>query len=186
MNRKLVIIVIVLLTGLVSIALAQRYTNKPQTHETMSHNSMATPQMKEDPLGTIDGSKTPELISDSKAYEVFCHSIAVPSAASDSEKRAAKDKLRRAQLSSKDIELVMKTLSEFYSERIILAGTDNQLRSQSADDAEFKKLQAEEISLISKTQDKFKTRLSSEGAAKLNEYVMGLKQKIKLLPIPKM
>ena len=80
----------------------------------------------------------------------------------------------------------MKTLSEFYSERIILAGTDNQLRSQSADDAEFKKLQAEEISLISKTQDKFKTRLSSEGAAKLNEYVMGLKQKIKLLPIPKM
>jgi len=138
-------------------------------------------QADADPPGTIDGSKTPELISDFKAYEVFFRSIAVPGNSSEFKKWEAKDKFRRAELSDEDTASVIEILAEFHAYQMHLQTKHEQLRKDGATDAEFAKLQSQADSSILSSQSTLQSRLSPEGSVKLHQHIMGLKRKIKLL-----
>lgn len=186
MNRKILLTLSTLIfVGLVSYAIAQRYSQSDQSHKGMNHNSVTQFQPKEDPPGTIDGAMNPELISDFKAYEVFFHSVAVSEIESEVKKAEAKSKFRRAKLDDKDTVALMKILGEFYSDRSNLNVRLNQLRSGGASEDEFVKLDKEANELINSTQAKLSKRLGKEGTDKIHAHVMGLKTKIKLLPPPK-
>lgn len=189
MNRKLLFILPALVfIGLVSYAIAQKYSQSDQSHKGMNHNSAASVahvQPKEDPPGTIDGAKNPELISDFKAYEVFFQSVTVSETDSEVKKAEAKSKFHRAKLDDKDTVALMKILGEFYHDRSNLNVQLNRLRSGGASEDDFVKLDKEANDLINSTQAKLSKRLSKEGTEKLQTHVMGLKAKIKLLPPPK-
>ena len=188
MNRKILLTLFALIfVGLVSYAIAQRYSQSDQSHKGMNHNSVAPVaqvQPKEDPPGTIDGAKNPELISDFKAYEVFFHSVAVSETGLEAKKAEAKNKFHRAKLDDKDTSALMKILGEFYHDRSNLNARFHQLRVGKASKDEFTKLDREANDLITSTQVKLSKRLSKEGVEKLYMHVMGLKVKIKLLPPP--
>lgn len=188
MNRKIFLTLFAFIfVGLVSYAIAQRYSQADQSHKGMNHNtvaSVAKVQPKEDPPGTIDGAKNPELISDFKAYEVFFHSVAVSETESEIKKAAAKSKFRRAKFDDRDTATLMKILGEFYRDRSNLNVRFHQLKTSKASKDEFVKLDKEVSDLTTSTQAKLPKRLSKEGMEKLHAHVMGLKAKIKLLPPP--
>lgn len=63
MNRRLTIAVVLALTSITTIALAQRYASKAQTHSTVNPSPSTNPQNKANAVLSIDRSKKPELVS---------------------------------------------------------------------------------------------------------------------------
>ena len=157
--RVVLCLIALFVIGLVSLAIAQR-SPKNQDHKGMNHNASASAQSKtEDPPGTIDGAKNPELISDFKAYEVFFHSVVVADNAAEAEKLGAKDMFSRAQLSESDTVELMKVLGEFHKARSNIISQANQFSQNRASDSEFSQLSSQAESLISSTQQALKSAL---------------------------
>jgi hypothetical protein len=164
------------------LAFAYRVTESQTSHNGMSHNAFAKHTRRADPPGTLDGSKNPELISDSKAYEVLFQSAAIPDQYGELEKSRTKEKFRRANLSEADANSLIKVLTEFHGKRVEISARASLLRQNKAPDRDFMQLQADMANLVSSTQQQLSSRLSSDGAEKLHQYVIGIKTKIKILP----
>jgi hypothetical protein len=181
--RVISCLIALLLVGLMLLAITQR-SSSSQDHTVMNHNALA--QSNEDPTGTIDGAKNPELISDYKAYEVFFHSVAVADYATESQKLDAQDKFRNAQLSDEDTAKLFKILGGFYQTRLTIASQADEFSKTGTKNMgdELAKLNEQMTSVVSSSQQAIQSQLSSEGAAKLHQHILGLKKKIKILPGP--
>jgi hypothetical protein len=166
---------------LTSLALSKRFEND---HKRMNHTRPTQGQIKDYPPGTIDGSKTPELITDDKAYEVFFNSVATSSSAPESEKASAKIKYRRAMLNDKDTAEAMKSLEGLYAIKLEIIKQEIELRRSKADANEFAELHTKAKNHTASIKNVLMRKLSSEGAAKLHAHVMSLKTKIKIFPPP--
>jgi hypothetical protein len=92
MTRRMATYLIALLATGFTLLTFHRFQGNDLGHNGMNHGVLAQVQSSADPTGTVDGARNPELISDFKAYEVFCHSVAVSASASDFDKSRARNK----------------------------------------------------------------------------------------------
>jgi hypothetical protein len=172
-------LMVVVIIGTISLGFAQYFRS-----ESKNANPAGISQSPSDqyPPGTIDGATHPELISDLKAYEVFTNCVAIAESAPASEKKSAKDKFRRARLNESDTSAVMKTLGEFFAQRLDIIRQSEQLTQNKASNSDFAQLYSQSLDLVSFTRETLMSRLSPEGAAKLHAHVMDLKSRIKIFP----
>lgn len=181
MTQKIVTstIISLLIVSISIFAVAKKYSQPSQVQNTTNQ----IPQ-KANPPGTIDGAKTPDLIPDAKAYEIFLLSVAIPPISSEFEKSSAKSKFKRAELEDSDTEAVMKILDVFYSKWQHIVMEEKQLREKNATDKEFNLLQEKANKLMEATRLQFASQLSQKGNENLHSHIIGLKQKIKIFTQP--
>jgi hypothetical protein len=137
--------------------------------------------VKEAP-GTIDGAKTPWLISDDKAYETFFLCATAGDLATEAQKTMAKAKFSRARIDKTDTERVLTILGEFRQRRSEIITAADRLRAAKAPATEFAKLQEKELDLIRSARNDLQSRLSPDGAGRMTQFILGLKSKIRLIP----
>ncbi|HEU0176274.1 MAG TPA: hypothetical protein VFV58_18570 [Blastocatellia bacterium] len=203
MNRRnIVVLVSLLVASLASLVVARHLLAKGQdrsvakqpchTAATVKSDSKSVASCKneeftftpvgDDPPGTIDGAKTPWLISDDKAYETFFLCATATDITTEAQKTLAKAKFSRARIDKTDTERVLTILSEFRQHRSIIITAADRLRDAKAPANEFAKLQEKELNLIRSTRNDLQSRLSQDGATKMQQFILGLKSKIRLIP----
>ncbi len=204
MNRRnIVVLVSLLVASLVSLVVARHLLAKGQdrsaakqpchTADTVKSDSKSvvgcdkdqeftfTP-VTDDPPGTIDGAKTPRLISDDKAYETFFLCATATEITTEAQKTLAKAMFSRARTDKTDTERILTILSEFRQHRSEIITAADHLRDAKAPANEFAKLQEKELNLIRSTRNDLQSRLSQDGATKMQQFILGLKSKIRLIP----
>ena len=155
----------------------------------------------QDPPGTIDGAKTPELISDETALAMFFRALNEPEQATEFEKKRSKALARSAGLTEADTDNLIRLSCKLNSEIAILDGKAAQIHAKRAIEAaamgRTPSLPADPTSddgrfLTSLTEDRkatigrilleLHTTMSLNGADKFTEYLQTVKRKIKVIP----
>ena len=141
------------------------------------------------PPGTIDGSKTPELIPDATAYRLFFAAISEPSIKTSREAERERVKLLPAELTPEDLQVVIAVLDSFFDQKRDLELRYKKLRSgvSTAAKANIEQaLSTERDALVSNTRDTLSSRLSIEGLLKLDRLVQREKARMIMAPFPEM
>lgn len=141
------------------------------------------------PSGTIDGSQNPEQIPDRTAYRLFFRAVSEPSNASPEQRERQCAKLTGANLSASDLSQLVDILGEFYDCRELLEQNyrlafSRTERSQVT--GVSTRFIAERDILTNETRDKIASRLTPEGAARLDRLVQREKVHMILAPVPTM
>ena len=155
---------------------------------------------KADPPGTIDGGKTPELISDETALALLFRALNEPEQATDIQKQRSRALVRSAGLDETDTENLLRLARKFNSEIAILDGKAAQIHAKRSIEAAVagRPLSAvipssdEGRALTSLNQDRknatgrilleLQTTMSLNGADAFGRYLQNLKRKIKVIP----
>jgi hypothetical protein len=136
------------------------------------------------PPGSIDGSKTPELIPDSTAYRIFFRALTT-----DADLARQQAMLGRAQLSPADLahalavgaqfESLRATYKQHVKDAIAAAQIDSTKFDQSA-------LAAEQAALGTQVKSLLQARLSKKGMASLDALIQSEKRNMTISPVPDM
>ena len=153
-----------------------------------ARSQQPTPQP--DPPGTIDGAKNPELIPDAVAYRLLFLAVAEPENATDEQKARARAKINPAGLDEADVEAFLKLLEQFdqgmtgINAQIIKIRDRNPLALSplSADGQEVARLGKQVEQVVSDTISALPEKLSSDGLARLGDYLKQAKRGMKLFP----
>ncbi len=133
---------------------------------------------------TIDGSQTPEMVTDAEAYNVWFIALAEPNNSTPEAARRFGDKLSPLTLGAPDAAVLTGALAAFKQEfdkimamRLQLStGTSSEAVGQTAD-----QLRTEEDSLVATTRQTLETGMSPAGWSRLNTYVtVHVKSRIKI------
>lgn len=137
-------------------------------------------QTGQDPPGTIDGAKTPDLIPEDAAWRIFIVSVAEPEHPTPHQLNRMMVKLNRVRLNSSDMGVLMRLLANFHKQFTAIRAETS---AQGSRVSESRKLPER---LFSTTRTELLTQLSIEGANLLQQHVLSLRAKIKAVPFPAM
>jgi hypothetical protein len=148
------------------------------------------PTPQPDPPGTIDGAKYPELIPDSVAYRLLFLAVAEPENATDEQIARARGKINPAGLSETDVEAFLLLLAKFGQGMTSINAQLGTIRDRnplalsplSADGQQVQVLTRQMDQLVTDTITALPERLSSEGLAKLHDYLQQAKRGMKIIP----
>ena len=133
----------------------------------------------------IDGSTHPELIPDSLAYRLYLTALATDQTATEASQERQHAHLMKTGLGETDIQTLISILSDFKGKYDALVGEYNDsakaalARNETTDVRGLLKKLDE---LIQSTRDTISIRLSSQGAAQLQSFVLSEKKNMKVLP----
>lgn len=130
------------------------------------------------PAGTISGERTPELIPDDTAWEVFLQSVSVPTGATATAVASAMHKYKSAGLGSEDSEKVIKILHEFRDRAQALTAESRE------SGVSRQEVHGRYVSLLGATRLRLLAAMSEDGKAKLERHVQAIKSRITLVPSP--
>jgi len=155
---------------------------------------------KADPPGTIDGAKTPELISDETALALLFRALNQPEQATDLQKQRSRALVRSAGLDETDTENLLRLARNFNSEIAILDGKAAQIHTKRSIEAAVAGRPLSAVipssddgrALTSLNQDRkqatgrmlleLQTTMSLHGVNEFSQYLQSMKRKIKVIP----
>ena len=141
--------------------------------------SQVQPILPKLPAGAIDGSQTPELISDAIAYKMVFSSLMLSDAATPLEINRQSLKLKGMGLASTDLLVLRGLIAQFSTQyaswrsRVRLEAPSTQLRAAS---------EAAMDGVVQVTRDLIAQQVSSDGNAKLAVYVQKAKHRMVIQP----
>jgi hypothetical protein len=139
------------------------------------------------PLGTIDGSKSPELIPDDTAYRLFFVSVATPPNPTADQLRRQRGKLGIVQLTEPDLQILISTLSQFYVQYADFRNRENaaaDLTRAQGLPINVRASGARRDALVQQFLDELKSELTPAGVAALDAHVQREKTRMKMVPVP--
>ena len=136
--------------------------------------------MAADPPGTLDGSKDPGQITDSKAWEVFIMSTALLDNASDYAHFQSRSKFARAHLDQDDVVVVMTALHHFAASRASLEAAADRAVQKGATES-TPNFYTEYQDLITRAEDEMRSGLSPEGLVRIERHIQHLKTRLKFI-----
>jgi len=151
----------------------------------------ATPELIQDPPGTIDGAVTPDLIPDDVAYALFFKFLAGRRTVEQKSSLRSFVK-QRPLLADIDVEALMRVADEFQEaykaiendEKSLAAASDH--RSPKLD-AQFALLKQRKLSLVNERVGALPNIIGTDGAERLRRHVIEyVKRKVKIAPPPSM
>ena len=136
------------------------------------------------PPGTIDGSKTPDLIPDIVAYRLVFVAFSEPPNPTAEQASRQHAKLGSLELSKPDIDIFSSELSRFHDRyRQLIAGqTPN---TPATDDARGAFIQARDA-IVSDTVAALESRGSANAIIRFKAFVLSEKKHMTMAPVPKM
>lgn len=148
---------------------------------------VSTPQ--KDPTGTIDGAVTPSAIPDHVAYEMLFASLTPQSLGDSRAEGAVRAKMAQIGLSEADGTALRALANDFIARRNDIDKQVDAMRDQSLPAeapstlARLGELQRQKQLMIEELRGSLGTRLTSNGAAKVSQYVNEyVKSRIKIVP----
>ncbi len=141
------------------------------------------------PPGTIDGSKTPQLIPDATAYRLFFTAVSEPITKTAKEAERERVKLLRAQFSPEDLQAAVAIFDGFHQQRQALELRYRKAIStaSSSDKAGIERnMLAERDALVADTRDTLASALSTEGLLQLDRLIQREKSNMMMAPFPSM
>ena len=187
--RKITVLLIVLAIAVVTLAggLSQSTTNRVEA-VTNTSTSQETGDTSEDPPGTIDGAKNPELIPDDVAYSLFFKFLS--DRQSDEEKNSMRAYVKQSALDGVNVNALLAVGDEFKKKVAVVDAQAKALRDanpnhpdERAANAFREQYKAITVELIASLP----ARLGANGAAKVREHIVGrIKSRVKIIPGPVM
>jgi hypothetical protein len=142
-----------------------------------------------DPPGTIDGSKTPELIPDDVAYRLVLLGIAEPENATPAQQARFRAKIASAKLDVDDTQALVVILAAFQKELDALNEQSKQIRLRTPIPMggtpayqQLAELSKQRLSVVAEAMGALPARLSPAGAAQFEAYVKAQKRGMKYVP----
>lgn len=140
----------------------------------------------------VDGSKTPELIPDEAAIQMFILSLAAPDNGTPAQDARIRAAVMRSDLREGDIQIVKGKISEVHAQmRTLVTGIEDIHRRMGTNpptaarqDLVNQHTQIRTLALA--TYNGMLASLSGEGAGKLRQHIQYVKTRIKLIPPPPM
>ncbi len=129
------------------------------------HEAHGSPNNNGSSVGVIDGSKTPDLVPDAMAYQLFFTAVSEPPNPTPAQRARQFGRLRPVALSPQDKQVLVEILTGFYT-----------AKSSTTDLS----------SLAASTAQLAMSRLSPSGGTRLRQYVQNEKRHMRLVPFPKM
>lgn len=155
---------------------------------------------KADPPGTIDGAKTPELISDETALALLLRALNEPDQATEFEKKRSRALARSAGLGEPDTENLLRLARKFNSEVAVLDGKASQVHAKRAvqaavagrpllavdpsseDGKALSSLNEDRKQAIGSMLLELQLTTSLAGVNEFTEYLQTIKRKMKIFP----
>lgn len=182
------ITVILSLCALLAIGLATLGGGAPLQTETTAQQTPA-PVPTQDPPGTIDGAKNPELIPDEVALRMIVLAVAEPPDATDEMKERARSKLNPIGLDEDDAIAFLALLSEFQGQAEDLDEQANAIlvrapipHTASTDYSSLVEIGRQRDQILSNAVAAIPVRLSAQGLERLMAYLPQAKRGMKVMP----
>jgi hypothetical protein len=174
--RKLTVLLILLITGAVGISTGlSRHTGDVAKDVPGNSAQRQLVNVGDDPTGTIDGAKNPELISDIAAYSVVFRLLA--NRQTEDEKSRAKSYLTYAGLEGADIEAFLTVSSKFQERVAILDSQVKNIKDHNWPNpsveimTRLSQLQQEKEALVAEVTASLPSRLSVGGLDKMRLHI---------------
>lgn len=138
------------------------------------------------PPGTIDGAKNPELIPDVVAYRLFFVAVATPPGPTADQQRRQTAKLARIGLTQADSQILISTLTTFYTQYPDFIKRENAAADQARAAGlpiDVKASGARRDALVQSTLAGLKSALTPTGVEALEAHVQQEKAGIKIVPM---
>lgn len=155
-------------------------------------NASTAPQasgVSNDPPGTIDGAKNPELIPDDVAYRLVLLAVAEPENATDAQKARFQAKIASAKLNEEDTEAFLRILGTFQKQLGALNAQASQILARNPiplpgtpDYQTLVDLSKQREPLFVEAMSAVPARLSADGFTNLQTYIQNAKRGMKYLP----
>ena len=187
--RRLTVLLIVLAIAVVTLAggLSQSTTNKAEGVISTS-KPQETTGTSEDPPGTIDGAKNPELIPDEVAYSLFFRFLS--DRHSEEEKNSMRAYIKQSALDGVNVDALLAIGDEFKKKASVVDAQAKALRDTNPNQPDERAANAfrEHYKAISmELIASLPARLGANGAAKVREHIVRrVKSRVKIVPGPAM
>jgi hypothetical protein len=128
----------------------------------------------------IDGAVNPNLIPDSVAYRLYLFTVSMRQSPTQVDQECQKAHLMRTGLSDADRQVFVGILSGFRTQYDALEAAYNALASANSTNANISTLLTQLDDLVQSTRNAINAQLSSQGAARLNAFVIAEKANMKV------
>lgn len=131
----------------------------------------------------IDGAVHPELIPDSTAYRLYLAAVSTKQNPTEAEQKGQLAKVTRTGLSDTDQRLFLGILADFRAKYdALVAGYNDSAKAAAArnETVDVRPLLTNLDDLVQSTRDAINARLSPQGAARLNSFVLAEKKNMKV------
>jgi acetylornithine deacetylase/succinyl-diaminopimelate desuccinylase-like protein len=187
--RKLTVLLTILAIAVITLAsgLSPSTTNKA---EAVISNSQPqeTGDTSDDPPGTIDGAKNPELIPDDVAYSLFFRFLS--DRQSEEEKNSMRAYVKQSALNGVNVDALLAVGNEFKKKVAVVDAQAKALRDQNPNQPDERAANAFRKQYKAITMEltaSLPARLGAKGAEKVWEHIVGrVKGRVKIIPGPVM
>jgi hypothetical protein len=142
-----------------------------------------------DPPGTIDGSKSPELIPDDDAYRLVLLGFAEPENPTPAQEARMRGKIAPAELDKDDTDALIRILEHFQTQLDGLRVQENAVfaanpipHPDSVGATKLAEISHERDGVFVEAMSALPARLSAPGAAKLHDFIQKQKHGMKVFP----
>jgi hypothetical protein len=186
--RVFVVFLGLIIMSVTAITIARSKATDKSAGAITTRSSVAARATLQDPIGTIDGSVTPEQIPDEVAYSLFFNFIA--GRGTEKAKSSLRAYMQQVQLADIDLENLT-LISDEYQNAVRSLDTEQSALVESHHhnmaeiEAELNSLQLQRQLLVSAKVALLTSRLGATGAEKVRRHVMEyIKRKVKIIPGP--
>lgn len=139
------------------------------------------------PPGTIDGSVTPQLITDAVAYRLFLNAACQQPQSTLDEKARQRAILSRAQLSETELAAVVGILAGYQQQMGVIEGSWNAaVAAGETPNAATQNFPAQRDAIVTAARAALAASLSAQGMARLDQLIQSEKGHMKVVPYPNM
>lgn len=125
---------------------------------------------------SIDGSKNPELISDSSAYYAYLLTLSVPANATSEQQNVQNIHLSKVGLTAGDLAALKITIASFRSQYDVWVAKWNAQATVQGESFDSTNLLTQLDSLVQNTRDILTRSMSATGSSKLYNHIQGEKR----------
>ena len=186
--RVFVVFLSLIIMSVTAITIARSKASEKSAVAFPQVNAAGAPAASQDPIGTIDGSVTPEQIPDDVAYSLFFNFVA--GGRTEKEKGSLRAYMQQVQLDDVDFDALSSISDEYQTavndlDREQSALVDSHHHNIAEIQGQLDELQQRRRLLISQKVTSLATNLGELGAAKIRRHVMEyIKRKVKIIPGP--
>ncbi len=139
------------------------------------------------PPGTIDGSVTPQLITDAVAYKLFLDAACEQPQSTLDERARQRAMLARARLSETELTAAARILAGYQQQMIVLEKDYNAAAASGPpSSAVALGFSGQRDAIVTATRAALATQVSAPGMARLDQLIQSEKRHMKVVPYPSM